>query len=107
MNAPCSGAPLTAPHVTTEGLYRWKAINKEGRHVGLDFYDLLIEGDYTHDPARIADRGSMSDKAIYRQLCSGCIPSRLAAARFFLTSLATSNKLPPQCSSFPLTGIAQ
>jgi hypothetical protein len=21
----------------------WKAINKEGRHVGLDFYDLLIE----------------------------------------------------------------
>jgi hypothetical protein len=24
-----------------------KAINKEGRHVGLDFYDLLIEGHYT------------------------------------------------------------
>src|SRR5437660_11024861 len=44
MNAPCSGAPLTAPHVTTGGLCRWKAINKEGRHVGLDFYDLLIEG---------------------------------------------------------------
>src|SRR6266496_4623983 len=43
MNAPCSGAPLTAPHVTTGGLCRWKAINKEGRHVGLDFYDLLIE----------------------------------------------------------------
>jgi hypothetical protein len=21
----------------------------EGRHVGLDFYDLLIEGDYTHN----------------------------------------------------------
>ena len=51
MNAPCSGAPLTAPHVTTGGLCRWKAINKEGRHVGLDFYDLLIEGDYTkYDP---------------------------------------------------------
>ena len=49
MNAPCSGAPLTAPHVTTEGLYRWKAINKVGRHVGLDFYDLLIEGDYATD----------------------------------------------------------
>src|SRR2546430_17361604 len=49
MNAPCSGAPLTAPHVTTEGLYRWKTINKVGRHVGLDFYDLLIEGDYTHN----------------------------------------------------------
>jgi len=43
MNAPCSGAPLTAPHVTTGGLCRWKAINKVGRHVGLDFYDLLIE----------------------------------------------------------------
>ena len=47
MNAPCSGAPLTAPHVTTGGLCRWKAINKEGRHVGLDFYDLLIEGHFT------------------------------------------------------------
>ena len=50
MNAPCSGPPLTAPHVTTGGLCRWKAINKEGRHVGLDFYDLLIEGDYTNNP---------------------------------------------------------
>src|SRR6266851_2344404 len=30
------------------GLCRWKAINKVGRHVGLDFYDLLIEGDYTN-----------------------------------------------------------
>ena len=49
MNAPCSGAPLTAPHVTTGGLCRWKAINKEGRHVGLDFYDLLIEGAYTQN----------------------------------------------------------
>ena len=36
--------PLTAPHVTTGGSCRWKAINKVGRHVGLDFYDLLIEG---------------------------------------------------------------
>jgi hypothetical protein len=44
---PLSGAPLTAPHVTTGGLCRWKAINKVGRHVGLDFYDLLIEGVYT------------------------------------------------------------
>ena len=50
MNAPCSGAPLTASHVTTGGLCRWKAINKEGRHVGLDFYDLLIESDYARDP---------------------------------------------------------
>jgi hypothetical protein len=28
-----------------------KAINKEGRHVGLDFYDLLIEGHYTQVPS--------------------------------------------------------
>src|ERR1019366_4412782 len=55
MNAPCSGAPLTAPHVTTGGLCRWKAINKVGRHVGLDFYDLLIEGHYTHNPVARAD----------------------------------------------------
>jgi hypothetical protein len=40
---PC-GTPLTAPHLTTGGLCRWKAINKVGRHVGVDFYDLLIEG---------------------------------------------------------------
>jgi hypothetical protein len=41
------GTPLTATHVTTGGLCRWKAINKVGRHVGLDFYDLLIEGHFT------------------------------------------------------------
>ena len=27
-----------------------EAINKEGRHVGLDFYDLLIEGDSAQNP---------------------------------------------------------
>jgi hypothetical protein len=48
---PLSGAPLTAPHVTTGGLCRWKAINKVGRHVGLDFYDLLIEGVSTQNPS--------------------------------------------------------
>src|ERR1019366_646160 len=53
MNAPCSGAPLTAPHVTTGGLCRWKAINKVGRHVGLDFYDLLIEGHFTQNPSNL------------------------------------------------------
>jgi hypothetical protein len=42
---------LTAPHVTTGGLCRWKT-NKVGRHVGLDFYDLLIEGLYTQIPPR-------------------------------------------------------
>ena len=26
--------------------------NKDGRHVGLDFYDLLIEGDYTQNPSQ-------------------------------------------------------
>jgi hypothetical protein len=57
MNAPGSGAPLTAPHVTTGGLCRWKAINKEGRHVGLDFYDLLIEGHFAQNPdASVWDR---------------------------------------------------
>jgi hypothetical protein len=31
---------------------RWKANNKEGRHVGLDFYDPFIEGHYT--PSKVA-----------------------------------------------------
>ena len=44
MNAPRSRAPLTAPHVTTGELCRWKAISfKVGCNVGLDFYDLRIE----------------------------------------------------------------
>jgi hypothetical protein len=47
MNAPCSGAPLTAPHVTTGEAMQMES-NKVGRHVGLDFYDLLIEGHFTH-----------------------------------------------------------
>jgi len=54
MNAPCSGPPLTTHHVTTggyaDGKMERKAINKEGRHVGLDFSDLLIEGHYTQIP---------------------------------------------------------
>ena len=41
------GASFPVPHVTAGGLCRWKPINKEDRHVGLDFYDLLIEGHYT------------------------------------------------------------
>ena len=46
--------PFTVLHVIG-GVCRWKANNcgkqltKVGRHVGLDFYDLLIEGDFTHD----------------------------------------------------------
>ncbi len=46
MNVPY-GTPLTAPHVTTGGYADGKQLTKEGRHVGLDFYDLLIEGVYT------------------------------------------------------------
>lgn len=44
-----SAAPLTAQQVTI-GLYAnvGKQIIKEGRHVGLDFYDLLIEGHSAH-----------------------------------------------------------
>src|ERR1035438_6959260 len=81
MNAPCSGAPLTAPHVTTGGLCRWKAINKvgrhvgldfydlliEGRHVGLDFYDLLIEGDYAQNPRCRVDE-CYGDNGMVRRL---------------------------------------
>jgi hypothetical protein len=55
MNAPCSGALLTAPHVTSGGLCRWKAINKVGRHVGLDFYDLLIDRRPLHCQGLVAD----------------------------------------------------
>src|SRR5260370_15681898 len=62
MNAPLSGAPLTAPHVTTGGLCRWKAINMVGRHVGLDFYDLLIEA------ISRFDRWSLSATGMFRQL---------------------------------------
>ena len=43
MNVPY-GTPLTAPRVTTGGYTDGKQLTKEGRHVGLDFYDLLIEG---------------------------------------------------------------
>jgi hypothetical protein len=43
------GALDSSPrHVTTEGYADEKQLIKEGRHVGLDFYDLLIEGVYTH-----------------------------------------------------------
>jgi hypothetical protein len=42
MNVPY-GTPLTAPRVTTGGYTDEKQLTKEGRHVGLDFYDLLIE----------------------------------------------------------------
>ena len=53
MNAKTSQlrAPLTAPQVTTVGLCQLgKRTSKDGRHVGLDFYDLLIEGAYGAPP---------------------------------------------------------
>jgi hypothetical protein len=53
MNVPY-GTSLTAPHVTTGGYADGKQLTKEGRHVGLDFYDLLIEGDYA--PSKILSR---------------------------------------------------
>ncbi len=83
MNAPCSGAPLTAPHFTTGGLCRWKAINKEGRHVGLDFYDLLMKAITLIE--KFGRSGSMSIMAMFRQQndptpqCHGHLPS---TARF-------------------------
>ena len=52
MNAPCSGAPLTLPPRHHRRVMQMKSyadekqLIKEGRHVGLDFYDLLIEADY-------------------------------------------------------------
>jgi hypothetical protein len=36
-------APLTALHATGRSIVDVREKNKEGRHVGLDFYDLLIE----------------------------------------------------------------
>src|SRR5258705_5277802 len=95
MNAPCSGAPLTAPHVTTGGLCRWKdgkqliwkAINKVGRHVGLDFYDLLIEGLNTQiatafDPLHI-------EAFVWNRKMVG-IELRRAGCRWRVTKLALS-----------------
>jgi hypothetical protein len=50
MNTPVRGALDSSPRHPPEGYADGKQINKEGRHVGLDFYDLLIEGDYTNNP---------------------------------------------------------
>jgi hypothetical protein len=46
MNVPY-GTPLTTPTSPPEGYADGKQLTKVGRHVGLDFYDLLIEGVYT------------------------------------------------------------
>jgi hypothetical protein len=35
--------------------------NKEGRHVGLDFYDLLIEGHFTQNPCGGHDEWSREE----------------------------------------------
>jgi hypothetical protein len=39
----CFSAPLTALHATGRSVVDVAEENMEGRHVGLDFYDLLIE----------------------------------------------------------------
>ena len=47
MNAPLFGGALdSSPRHHRRG-YADGEPNKEGRHVGLDFYDLLIEGHFT------------------------------------------------------------
>ena len=38
----------SSPRHHRRGYAGGKQLIKVGRHVGLDFYDLLIEGDYTH-----------------------------------------------------------
>src|SRR6266478_8962504 len=86
MNAPY-GTPLTAPHVTTGGYADGKQLTKEGRHVGLDFYDLLIEA-LIHpwaltgvaDPEGIWPR---HDEIRYRQVgwAPGQLPNSLSPAR--------------------------
>ena len=43
MNAPFRGALDSSPSHRRRFLHLGKGINKDGRHVGLDFYDLLIE----------------------------------------------------------------
>jgi hypothetical protein len=63
-----------------------EAINKEGRHVGLDFYDLLIEGDYTHDPVRAS--------AMLGSHCGigGSAVEPLARIKDFALSISASNR---------------
>jgi len=50
MNVP-TGRPGQLPTSPPEGYADGKQLTKEGRHVGLDFYDLLIEGDFTNNRA--------------------------------------------------------
>jgi hypothetical protein len=61
------GALDSSPRHHTGGLCRWKPINKVGRHVGLDFYDLLIEGHNAHRELAHIRPGSKSVMAIFRQ----------------------------------------
>jgi len=54
---------MNVPYGTSppEGYADGKQLTKVGRHVGLDFYDLLIEGDYTSVRFFFAFLESMSD----------------------------------------------
>jgi hypothetical protein len=49
MNVPY-GTPLVPTSPPEEGYADGKQLTKVGRHVGLDFYDLLIEGDNAQTP---------------------------------------------------------
>src|SRR6266567_8257970 len=69
------------PQVPTGGLCRWKKqLNKEGRHVGLDFYGLLIEGRVARAPRTPCNGGMASTSA------SACCESLRLALVSWMTS---------------------
>ena len=53
MNAPFGGALDSSPSHPPEVYAARKKIIKDGRHVGLDFYDLLIEALIENWPTRV------------------------------------------------------
>jgi predicted permease len=69
--------------------------SKEGRHVGLDFYDLLIEGRYTQNPGRECYGDFTSTDTCFQGLCIICpddgdMPSLLQDFRYSLRQLVTN-----------------
>ena len=48
-------ASFPAPHATREVTKMSEKKNTEGRHVGLDFYDLLIEGHFTQNHSLLVE----------------------------------------------------
>jgi len=68
-----------------------REINKEGRHVGLDFYDLLIEALKTPDPRSTCDirvfaNHPISSSTAYQFGCTICPP--------FLWNAITPGRMP-------------